>query len=105
MLSGNFRLVVVGSGFFGATIAHKVATELGLPVLVLERRRHVGGNAYSEIDKETGVEFHCYGSHLFHTSNEEVWKYINRFTGFNNYRHRVFTRHAARVFTMPINLM
>jgi UDP-galactopyranose mutase len=105
MLSDGYKLIVVGSGFFGATIAHKVAVDLKLPVLVLERRDHVGGNAYSDVDGETGVEIHRYGSHLFHTSNEEVWGFLRQFTGFNNYRHRVFTRHSSRVYTMPINLM
>jgi UDP-galactopyranose mutase len=72
---------------------------------VLERRDHIGGNAYSEIDGSTGIEIHRYGSHLFHTSNREVWDFLHQFTKFNNYRHRVFTRHASRVYTMPINLM
>jgi UDP-galactopyranose mutase len=105
MLGTDYKLVVVGSGFFGATIARKVAVDLEQPVLVLERRDHIGGNAYSEVDSETGVEIHRYGSHLFHTSNEEVWDFLRQFTGFNNYRHRVFTRHASRIYTMPINLM
>ena len=64
--------------------------ELGLKVLVLERRHHLGGNAYSEADPETGIEVHVYGAHLFHTSNERVWEYVNRFTAFTNYQHRVF---------------
>jgi UDP-galactopyranose mutase len=99
------RLVVVGSGFCGATIAYKVASELALPVLVIERRNHVGGNAYSKFDSETGIEFHQYGSHLFHTSNEAVWKFITQFSSFNNYRHRVFSRHRGKTYTIPINLM
>jgi UDP-galactopyranose mutase len=99
------RLVVVGSGFCGATIAYKVASELALPVLVIERRRHIGGNAYSEFDSETGIEYHQYGSHLFHTSNEAVWKFITQFSSFNNYRHRVFSRHWGKTYTIPINLM
>jgi UDP-galactopyranose mutase len=102
---GQYRLIIVGSGFFGATIAHKVASELAQPVLVIERRNHIGGNAFSEIDAATGIEFHRYGSHLFHTSNEEVWKFINGFSRFTNYRHRVFTRHRGKTYTMPINLM
>ena len=73
-------LVVVGSGFFGLTIAERCANELGLKVLVLDRRHHLGGNAYSEADPETGIEMHVYGAHLFHTSNEKVWEYVNRFT-------------------------
>jgi UDP-galactopyranose mutase len=76
-----------------------------MPVLVLEKRNHIGGNAYSEIDSTTGIEVHLYGSHLFHTPNREVWDFLHQFTEFNNYRHRVFTRHASRVYTMPINLM
>jgi UDP-galactopyranose mutase len=99
------RLVVVGSGFCGATIAYKVASELALPVLVIERRSHIGGNAYSKFDSETGIEYHQYGSHLFHTSNEAVWKFITQFSSFNNYRHRVFSRHKGKTYTVPINLM
>ena len=101
----EFRFVVVGSGFFGAAIAERVATVLQQPVLVLERRDHLGGNSFSETDAATGIEYHRYGTHLFHTSSEEVWQWIGRFTRFNNYRHRVFTRHAGRTYTMPINLM
>ncbi len=99
------RLVVVGSGFCGATIAYKVANELALPVLVIERRSHIGGNSYSKIDSETGIEYHEYGSHLFHTSNETVWNFITQFSAFNNYRHRVFSRHKGKTYTVPINLM
>jgi UDP-galactopyranose mutase len=101
----DFRLIVVGSGFFGATVAHKAATELGLPVLVIERRPHVGGNSYSRIDRETGIEYHPYGSHLFHTSNPEVWNFVTRFSSFNNYRHRAFARYRGQTYTLPINLM
>ncbi len=97
-------LVVVGSGFFGLTVAERVAAELGKRVLVLERRDHIGGNAYSEPDPDTGIEVHRYGAHLFHTSNERVWEYVNRFTTFTDYVHRVYTVHAGEVYPMPINL-
>jgi UDP-galactopyranose mutase len=97
-------LVVVGSGFYGLTIARQAADELGLKVLVLEKRNHIGGNAYSEFDPETGIEVHKYGSHLFHTSNERVWAYVNRFTAFNSYRHRVWAKHQNYLYPMPINL-
>ncbi|HEY7009785.1 MAG TPA: UDP-galactopyranose mutase, partial [Jatrophihabitantaceae bacterium] len=97
-------LVVVGSGLFGLTIAERCATELGLQVLVLERRAHVGGNAYSEFDADTGIEVHKYGAHLFHTSNTRVWQYVNRFTSFTGYRHHVFTKLGEQVYSMPINL-
>lgn len=99
-----FDVVIVGAGFFGATIAERAARELGLKVCVLERRHHVGGNSYSRVDHETGIEYHPYGSHLFHTNNEDVWAYLQRFAQFTDYRHRVFTVHAGRVYSMPINL-
>ncbi|WP_433332710.1 UDP-galactopyranose mutase [Spirillospora sp. CA-294931] len=95
---------MAGSGFFGLTVAERCANELGLRVLVLDRRDHIGGNAYSEPEPETGIEIHRYGAHLFHTSNERVWEYANRFTAFTGYQHRVFTTFKGRVHAMPINL-
>jgi UDP-galactopyranose mutase len=97
-------LVVVGSGFFGLTVAERAAEQLGLRVVVLERRDHLGGNAYSENDPDTGIEVHRYGAHLFHTSNERVWNYARRFTDFTGYQHRVFTVAEKRTFSLPINL-
>ena len=96
-------LVVVGSGLFGLTVAERAASA-GRKVLLLEKRSHIGGNAYSEIDAETGIEVHAYGAHLFHTSNERVWDYVNRFTTFTDYVHRVFTAHRGVVYPLPINL-
>jgi UDP-galactopyranose mutase len=100
----NPDLVIVGSGFFGLTIAERCAADLGLKVLVLERRHHIGGNAYTAPDPETGIEVHVYGAHLFHTSNKRVWEYVNRFTDFTDYQHRVYTNHDGQVYPMPINL-
>jgi UDP-galactopyranose mutase len=100
----NVDLVVAGSGFFGLTIAERCASDLGLRVLVVERRHHIGGNAYSEPERETGIEMHRYGAHLFHTSNVPVWEYVNRFTAFTGYQHRVFTIYKGRVYPLPINL-
>ncbi|AKT52391.1 UDP-galactopyranose mutase [Arsenicicoccus sp. oral taxon 190] len=100
----NPDLVVVGSGLFGLTVAQQVAERFDRKVLILDRRSHVGGNAYSEIDPDTGIEVHKYGAHLFHTSNERVWDYVNRFTSFTGYQHRVYTNHGGEVFPMPINL-
>jgi UDP-galactopyranose mutase len=97
-------LVVVGSGFFGLTVAQQCAQNLGLNVVVIDRRPHIGGNAYSEDDAETGIEVHRYGAHLFHTSNERVWEYVNEFTTFTGYQHRVYTNFRGQVFPMPINL-
>ena len=82
MTYSNADLVVVGAGFFGLTIAECAARELGSRVLVIERRDHIGGNAHSRIDPETGDEVHVYGSHIFHTSSDAIWHYLHRFTEF-----------------------
>jgi UDP-galactopyranose mutase len=100
----GYDLIVVGSGFFGLTVAERTATQLNKRVLVLERRSHLGGNAYSEPEPETGIEIHRYGAHLFHTSNKRVWDYVNQFTDFTGYQHRVFTIYQGRVYPMPVNL-
>ncbi|MDR0990398.1 MAG: UDP-galactopyranose mutase [Propionibacteriaceae bacterium] len=97
-------LVVVGSGLFGLTVAERMASQFGRRVLIIDRRSHLGGNAYSEIDPATGIEIHTYGAHLFHTSNQRVWDYVNQFTSFTNYVHRVYTTHRGEVFPLPINL-
>lgn len=99
-----YDLVVVGSGLFGLTVAETAAREHGARVLVLERRSHIGGNAWSEREPTTGIEVHRYGAHLFHTSNSRVWEYVNRFTAFTPYQHRVFTVHRGQLFPLPINL-
>ena len=72
----TYDLIVVGSGFFGLTVAERTATELGKRVLVVERRNHIGGNAYSEAEPETGIEVHKYGAHLFHTSNTVSYTHL-----------------------------
>ncbi|MCA1719899.1 MAG: NAD(P)-binding protein [Actinobacteria bacterium] len=96
-------LVVVGSGFYGLTVAERAASD-GARVVVLDRRPHLGGNAWSERESSTGIEVHTYGSHIFHTSNARVWEYVNRFGGFNAYRHHVWTVHRGRVYPMPIGM-
>ncbi|WP_342373227.1 UDP-galactopyranose mutase [Propioniciclava soli] len=100
----NADLLVVGSGLFGLTVAERAANDLGLNVVVIDRRHHIGGNAYSEPEAQTGIEVHRYGAHLFHTSNERVWNYVNQFTGFTNYVHKVYTNHHGIVYPMPVNL-
>jgi UDP-galactopyranose mutase len=96
--------LIVGSGFYGAVLAERIANILKKNVIILEKRNHLGGNCFSETDKITGIEYHKYGTHIFHTSNNLVWDYINNFTKFNNYRHQVITKHKNKVFQMPINL-
>lgn len=103
MQIGNYDVVIAGAGLFGSVIAERAASK-GLKVLVIEKRNHIGGNCYSEIDKNTGINFHKYGTHIFHTSNKKVWVYINKFTKFNNYKHQVLTVYKNKVYQMPINL-
>ncbi|SDW23797.1 UDP-galactopyranose mutase [Saccharopolyspora shandongensis] len=104
MSFAGYDLIVVGSGFFGLTIAERAATQLDKRVLVLDRRDHIGGNAYSEAEPETGIEVHRYGAHLFHTSNKRVWDYVNQFTEFTDYQHRVFTKYQGQIYSFPMNL-
>ena len=73
-------------------------------MLVVERRSHIGGNAYSEADPATGIEIHRYGAHLFHTSNKRVWDYCNKFTDFTDYQHRVFAMHDGTAYQFPMGL-
>lgn len=97
-------LVIVGAGLFGLTVAQQAVEKHGAKVEIIDVRDHIGGNAYSYMDKETGAEIHKYGAHLFHTSNPRVWEYVNRFTEFTDYVHRVYTTHNGEVFPLPINL-
>ena len=95
---------VIGAGISGCVIAERVSTLFGRRVVLFEKRSLVGGNSRAEIDPETGIEIHRYGSHIFHTTNEKVWNYIRKFTEFNYYRHRVMIRSGGHVFSMPIDL-
>ncbi|QKT08960.1 UDP-galactopyranose mutase [Gordonia sp. X0973] len=100
----SYDLIVVGSGLYGLTVAERAATQLGKRVLIVERREHLGGNAYSEAEPTTGIEVHRYGAHLFHTSNKRVWDYVNQFTSFTDYQHRVFAMHNGQAYQFPMGL-
>jgi UDP-galactopyranose mutase len=96
--------LIVGAGFYGCVLAERIANVLKKNVLIIEKRDHIGGNCFSEIEPTTKIEYHKYGTHIFHTSNQKVWNYINNFTNFNNYRHQVLTSYQNKIFQMPINL-
>lgn len=100
----GIKYLVVGAGLFGSVMADRIARDKNERVAVIDKKPHIGGNCFSDVDKETGIEFHMYGTHIFHTSNECVWKYINEFTKFNGYRHQVLTIYRDKVYQMPINL-
>ena len=97
----NVDAIVAGAGIWGCTVARRLA-EAGRRVLVLEKRAAVGGNCRCETDPGTGIEVHVYGSHIFHTRNEDVWAFVNRFTTFNDYRHCVLARYKEKTYHLPI---
>ncbi len=100
----NTKYFVVGAGIFGSVIAERIATVLGESVTLIERRNHIGGNCYSTVDPETGIECHRYGSHIFHTSSKEVWDYMAGFCSFTGYRHKVLAISQGKIYNLPINL-
>lgn len=97
------KILIIGCGFSGATFG-RMAAEAGHEVTIIDRREHIGGNAYSYTDEETGIDVHKYGAHIFHTNDEKVWAFVNRFTRFNNYVNRVKAQSNGRIYTMPVNL-
>lgn len=100
----KYDYLIVGAGLFGSVLAERIANDLGKKVLIIDKRSHIGGNCYSEVDEETGIEVHQYGTHIFHTSSVKAWNYINRFTEFNGYYHQVLSTYKDKVYQMPINL-
>jgi len=97
----EYDVIVVGAGLFGSVIAYR-AKELGMRVLVLEKRSHVGGNIYDE--NNDGILVHKYGPHIFHTNDKNVWKFVNKFANFRQYNHKVFAKFGNDVYTLPFNL-
>jgi len=96
-----YDYIIIGCGLFGATFANK-AKENGKKCLIIDSRNHIAGNCYTE-DKE-GINIHKYGPHIFHTNNDEIWNYVNKFTKFNNYVNRPKVNFKNKIFSFPINL-
>lgn len=97
-----FDYLIVGAGLFGAVFA-RIAAESGRRSLIVDRRPHIAGNCFSE--NVRGVEVHRYGPHIFHTNDEWVWSFVNRFANFHHYIHRCAVRHQHRLLSFPINLL
>ncbi len=95
-------VLVVGAGFAGSVVAERMAAA-GRKVLVMDRREHIGGNAYDEPDSR-GILIHRYGPHIFHTNSKEVFDYLSRFTGWRPYEHRVLAQVEGQLLPIPINL-
>lgn len=102
VLSERFDTLIVGAGFAGAVMAERLASQCGQHVLVIDRRNHIGGNAFDYFD-EHGVLVHAYGPHIFHTRSERVVDYLSAFTDWHPYEHRVIARLGERLLPMPIN--
>jgi UDP-galactopyranose mutase len=99
----GFDYLVVGAGFAGSVLAERLARELDQRVLVVEKRKHIGGNAHDRYD-DAGVRIHPYGPHIFHTNSQEIFDYLSRFTKWRPYQHRVLASVDGQLVPMPINL-
>lgn len=97
-----YDFLIVGSGLFGSVFARNAA-ERGHSSLVIDKRNHIGGNCYTE--NIEGINVHKYGPHIFHTNNNKVWKFVNRFSEFNGYQHHGRVKSNGQVFSFPINLL
>ncbi|MDM0032165.1 UDP-galactopyranose mutase [Variovorax sp. J22P271] len=101
--SGRFDYLIVGGGFAGCVLAERLASQLGRRVLIVDRRDHIGGNAYDGLN-EAGVMVHRYGPHIFHTNSSAVFEYLSQFTEWRPYEHRVLAEVDGQRLPMPINL-
>jgi UDP-galactopyranose mutase len=97
----QYDYLIVGTGFFGSICAHEL-TKSGKKVLVIDSRNHIGGNCYTE--NKDGINIQVYGAHIFHTSNKEVWDWINQFAEFNTYRHHVLATYDNEIYSLPFSM-
>ena len=96
----HYDYLIVGAGLFGAVFAHE-ATERSKKCLVIDRRDHIGGNIYTEEVEE--IQVHHYGAHIFHTSNKQIWDYVNQFAEFNNYINSPVAVYKNELYNLPFN--
>lgn len=101
MMNKTYDYLIVGAGLYGAAFA-SLAAEQGKKCLVLERRGHIGGNCYTK--EMNGIHVHYYGAHIFHTSNEEVWAFMNRFCTFNHYVNSPIANYKGELYNLPFNM-
>ena len=97
----QYNYLIVGSGLFGSIFAYE-ANKKGKKCLVIDKRNHVGGNIYTE--NVEGINVHKYGAHIFHTSNKEVWEYIQQFAEFNRYTNSPIANYKGEIYNMPFNM-
>jgi UDP-galactopyranose mutase len=101
MKQKHYDYLVVGSGLYGATFARQAA-DAGKSVLVIDKRDHIAGNVYTK--KEHNIHVHVYGAHIFHTNNERVWQYLNRFTKFNRFTNSPVANYKGELYSLPFNM-
>ena len=100
--AGRYDYLIVGAGFAGSVLAERLASQHGARILLVDRRPHVGGNAYDE-PNEAGILYHKYGPHIFHTNSDQVWDYLSQFTEWRPYEHRVQALVRDQLVPIPIN--
>ena len=97
----KYDYLIVGAGLYGVTVARQLS-DAGKNVLVIDKRSHIAGNVYTE--KVEGINIHKYGAHIFHTNNEEVWKYVQRFAKFNRFTNSPVANYKGELFSLPFNM-
>ena len=97
----KYDYLIVGAGLFGSIFAHE-AKKAGKKVVVIDRRNHVGGNIYTK--EVEGIRVHQYGAHIFHTSDKEVWDYVQQFAEFNRYTNSPVARYKDELYNLPFNM-
>jgi UDP-galactopyranose mutase len=97
----KYDFLIIGAGLYGSVFAHE-ATKRGKKCLVIDKRNHVGGNAYTEIIE--GINVHKYGAHIFHTSNKKIWDYVNSFVEFNRYTNSPIANYKGKLYNLPLNM-
>ena len=96
--------LIVGCGLSGATIAERIANVLNEKVIIIDKREHIGGNCYDYIDKTTNIRINKYGAHLFHTNNKQVWDYVNKFSEWVRWEHKVLSNVDNKFVSIPVNI-
>ena len=96
-----YDYLIVGAGLFGAVFAHEAALK-GKKVKVIEKRNHIAGNIYTR--EEEGIQVHQYGAHIFHTSDKEIWDYVNQFAEFNRYTNSPVANYKGEIYNLPFNM-
>jgi UDP-galactopyranose mutase len=97
----KYDFLIVGSGLYGATFAYQ-AKQRGKRCLIIDKRLHLGGNIYC--DRMEGINVHTYGPHIFHTSNKEVWDFVNSIVEFNHFRYSPLANYKGKLYNLPFNM-